>query len=134
MMRFITIVATAIAALFMAGVTVVAAPTASATGNTGMTPVVPFGKQYNVVGATDTRGLTVTNLRPSNDAIPYQPAGRLWEATVTIEAIRGGVQPFPDDFNARAANGDNYRDLFQVAAPQAVNPAVLQQGMKETGK
>src|SRR6185369_6090494 len=60
--------------------------------------------------------------------------GTLWEATATDEAIQGSVTPIVSNLNARAANGDNYRVLFQVATPQGVNPATLAQGQKTTGK
>lgn len=80
------------------------------------------------------QGWTVTNLHPSSDVIPYQPHGRLWEATATDRAIRGTVTPLVADFNARAANGQTYPELGNVATAQGVNPGNIPQGQQTTGK
>jgi hypothetical protein len=79
-------------------------------------------------------GWTVTDLKPSTDTIPYQVHGTLWEVTATNEALEGSVTPIVSNFNARAADGKNYRALFQVATPQGVNPATISQGEKTSGK
>lgn len=77
---------------------------------------------------------TVTNLKPSSDAIPYHLNGTLWEATATDEATHGSTTPIVSNFNARARNGQTYRELFQVATAQGVNPAGLAQGQQASGK
>jgi len=77
---------------------------------------------------------TVTNLKPSSDAIPYHVNGTLWEATATDEATHGSTTPIVSNFNARARNGQTYRELFQVATAQGVNPAGLAQGQQASGK
>ena len=77
---------------------------------------------------------TVSHLKPSTDAIPYQPVGTLWEATASDEAISGSVTPVISNLNARAENGDTYRVLFGVATEQGVNPSTLAQGQKTSGK
>ena len=77
---------------------------------------------------------TVSALKPSTDVIGHQVKGTLWEATATNEAIKGAVVPVISNFNARAANGDNYRVLFNVATSEGVNPATLAQGDTRTGK
>ncbi|WP_293003273.1 DUF1942 domain-containing protein [Mycobacterium sp.] len=77
---------------------------------------------------------TVSNLRPSSDTIPYHPAGTLWEATATDEASSGSTTPIVSNFNARAHSGQTYRELFQVASAQGVNPAGIAQGQKVSGK
>lgn len=95
-----------------------------------------FGTQesLNSAGGTVIAGWTVSNLEPSNDPIPYQPHGKLWEATATVKAIRGTVQPIVADFNAHSANGQNYPELGNVATAQGVNPASIPQGQQTTGK
>ncbi|MDO2394728.1 MPT63 family protein [Mycobacterium avium] len=77
---------------------------------------------------------TVTNLKPSSDAIPYHLNGTLWEATATDEATHGSTTPIVSNFNARARSGQTYRELFQVATAQGVNPAGLAQGQQTSGK
>lgn len=77
---------------------------------------------------------TVTNLKPTSDALPYQFNGTLWEATATDEATHGSTTPIVSNFNARARNGQTYRELFQVATAQGVNPSGLAQGQQASGK
>jgi hypothetical protein len=77
---------------------------------------------------------TIGDLKPSTDTIPYQAHGTLWEATATDEAVEGSVTPIVSNLNARTADGQNYRVLFEVATPQGVNPATLTEGQKTTGK
>lgn len=77
---------------------------------------------------------TVSDLKPSDDTIPYRPAGRLWEATATDEATNGSTTPIVSNFNARAHSGQSYRELFQVASSEGVNPSGLAQGQKVSGK
>ncbi|WP_131809267.1 MPT63 family protein, partial [Mycolicibacterium setense] len=80
------------------------------------------------------QGWTVTDLKPSTDTINYQPRGTLWEVTATNEALEGSVTPIVSNFNIRAADGQNYRALFQVPSTQGVNPATLAEGQKTSGK
>nr|WP_090518584.1 MPT63 family protein [Mycolicibacterium neworleansense] len=80
------------------------------------------------------QGWTVTDLKPSTDTIDYQTRGTLWEVTATNEALQGSVTPIVSNFNIRAADGQNYRALFQVPSKQGVNPATLAQGQKTSGK
>ena len=77
---------------------------------------------------------TVSNLKPSSDTIPYHPAGTLWEATATDEATHSSTTPIVSNFNARAHSGQTYRELFQIASPNGINPAGLAQGQKVSGK
>ena len=79
------------------------------------------------------RGWTVSDLRTSTDAIPYQVRGTLWEATATDEALEGAVIPIVSNLNARAEDGQTYRALFQVASPEGINPT-LAPGQQTTGK
>jgi hypothetical protein len=96
--------------------------------------VQQLGQQGQIVNGGSVQGWTVTGLQPSADTIPYQPGGALWEATATDQAITGGAVPFIPAFSARAANGDDYRSLFQVPTAQGVNPSGLAQGQSTTGK
>lgn len=117
----------------MATVAVVAlagAPAASANPS-----VAPLGTQQELTAPTgNIAAWTVSDLRTSADQLPAPLAGELWEATATVEAVRGDVTPVISDLNARAANGQNYRALFNVATPQGINPSILRQGMRSTGK
>jgi hypothetical protein len=92
------------------------------------------GTQAKLVDGNVVQGWTISDLRPSSDAIPYPVAGTLWEATATDEALQGSVTPIVSNLNARARSGETYRVLFGVATPQGVNPATLPQGEKTTGK
>lgn len=80
-------------------------------------------------------GWTVSDLKSSSDTVPgYPVAGQLWEATATVKAIRGTVTPAISQFNARTANGVNYRVLWQVASPNTISGATIPQGAQSTGK
>lgn len=94
----------------------------------------PFGSQATVNTGDVVQGWTVSDLKPSSDAIPYPVQGKLWEATATDVAMQGYVVPMVSDLNARSATGQTYRALYQVATPQGVNPATLAPGEKTTGK
>lgn len=93
-----------------------------------------FGTQALLNTGGATQGWTISNLKPSSDAIPYQAHGTLWEATATDEAIQGNATPIVYNLNARAPGGQTYPALFQVATPEGVNPAGLTQGQKTSGK
>lgn len=75
-------------------------------------------------------GYKVTGLMPSADPVPYPVAGRLWEATVTADALVGAVMPAPSLFNARAEDGANYRALNV----SSLSGAPIRSGGSSTGK
>jgi uncharacterized protein DUF1942 len=131
-MRTTTIASAAVAPLAVAAVTIATAATASAADPT----VGGFGarEQLYDAGGAVMAGWTISDLRPSSDAIPYPVAGKLYEATATVEAGQGGVTPIVSNFNARAADGGTYRALYSVATAQGVNPSTLPPGGKTTGK
>ena len=106
------------------------ATVASATTTQG------FGSQerLNEANGAVVTGYTVSGIMPSSDVIPYPVSGRLYESTLTVDAVQGSVTPLIPLFNARAQNGDTYRVLANVATPQGVSPATLQQGGRSTGK
>lgn len=99
-----------------------------------------FGVQETLKNFTDLSnfnseiGYTVSTLVPSRDVVPYPVAGRLWEATVTAQSLRGTVTPAVPDFNARTESGIDYRELANVSAPQGLNGGPLPEGATTTGK
>jgi hypothetical protein len=122
---------TVLAAAATAGaVGLITAPISSAEDVTTTT----VGSQAKLVDGNVIQGWTISDLRPSSDAIPYPVAGTLWEATATDEALQGSVTPIVSNLNARARSGEAYRVLFGVATPQGVNPATIPQGEKTSGK
>lgn len=131
-MRITTKTAMAALALVLAVFGVVGAPAASAYPNTGH-----LGSALTMVDSVGQVELswTVSNLRTSSDTVPgYPVAGRLWEATATVNAIRGTVTPAISQFNARTGDGVNYRVLWQVAAPTTISGASIPQGGQASGK
>lgn len=93
-----------------------------------------IGEQARLDDGTVVQGWTITDLKTSTDAIPYQVQGTLWEATATDEAIEGAATPIVSNLNARTSDGQTYRALFQVPTPEGVNPATLAPGETTTGK
>ena len=80
-------------------------------------------------------GWKVSDLKSSTDTIPgYPVAGQLWEATATVNAIPGTVTPAISQFNARTADGIDYRVLWQAATPNTISGATIPQGARSTGK
>ena len=97
-MKITTTVLSAVAAVGIA-VSVATAPTASAYSTVGK--FGSYEKLYDAGGAIVT-AWTVNNLKPSTDTIADYPlAGKLWEATATIKAVRGTVTPLIPNLNAR---------------------------------
>ncbi len=125
---------TAVAAFGLSvGIGIACAPGASAA-------IPQVGKLGSELRMTDTVGQvvlswTVSNLRPSSDPMPGFPvAGKVWEATATVKAIRGSVTPAISQFNAVAPNRAAYRVLWQVASPTNISGATIPQGAQSTGK
>lgn len=126
-----TTVKTAIgaAAIATAGVfgaaTAVAAPPA----------IQDFGTSQQLVDGPMVTDYTVSNLQPSNVTIPgYTPHGQLYQADVTAKSDSGTVTPLISDFNARAADGTTYRVIDNVAVPNGISPAPINQGQQASGK
>lgn len=93
-----------------------------------------FGDAAEIVNGSVVQEWTVNDLKPSGDVIPHAVVGTLWEAVATDTAVQGSVVPVVPNFNARARSGQTYRVLWGAATPQGVNPSVLGQGEKTTGK
>jgi Domain of unknown function (DUF1942) len=132
-MKITTMIMTAIAVAGMATIAVTGAPIAKSTY-----PVA--GKLGSEITMTDSvgqveLGWTVSDLKSSADTIPgYPVAGKLWEATATVKAIRGTVTPAISQFNARTAGGTNYRVLWQAAGTDTISGATIPQGAQSSGK
>lgn len=123
----------AVEAVVMAMIGVADAPSASAAY-----PIV--GKLGSELTMTDSVGQvvlawTVADLKPSTDpTLGYTPAGKLWEATATVRAIRGSVTPAISQFNAVAPDQAAYRVLWYVLSPTNISGATIPEGAQSTGK
>ncbi len=132
-MKITRMIVTALATAIMAMIGVTDAPIASAAN-----PMV--GKLGSELTMTDSVGQVVLSwkvgdLKPSTDVMPdYPVAGKLWEATATVKAIRGSVTPAISQFNAVAPNQAAYRVLWQVASPTNISGATILEGAQSTGK
>lgn len=130
-MKFMTAAMVAAGALAAAGA--LGAPIAIAEPGDALA-THPIGTQGTVADGPSLQGWTVSELRPSSDAIDYQPHGTLWEAAATDEALQGSVIPIVANFSARSAGGQDYPALFSVPTPHGVSPGILGQGEKTSGK
>ncbi len=131
-MKITATIKTVLAVLAMATIATVTAPIAFAYPVTGK-----FGSELTMTDSVGqvVLGWTVTDLKSSADTVPgYPVAGQLWEATATVKAISGTVTPAISQFNARTANGVNYRVLWQAAAPNGISGATIPEGQQSTGK
>jgi Domain of unknown function (DUF1942) len=93
-----------------------------------------FGTSEQLVDGPLVTAYTVSNLQPSSAMIPgYTPQGHLYQAKITAQANSGTITPVVSDFNARAANGQQYRVIDTVALPNGLNPAPITQGNQASG-
>lgn len=133
-MKIISVLKMALATLIMATIAAVVAPMAAAANY----PVV--GKLGDTLEMVDTVGQVdfswkVDGLqRSSATPLHYPVAGQVWEATATVNAVRGPVTPAISQFNAVAPNQAAYRVLWQVAGPDTISGATIPQGATATGK
>jgi hypothetical protein len=128
-MKVSTAVKTAAAAGGIAAASVFAATPASAAPN-----IQGFGSSQQLIEGPLITNYTVSNLQPSNVAIPgYNPKGTLYQADVSARSDGGVVTPMVNDFIARGPNGQNYRVIDKVGAPNGLNPAPIAQGTESTG-
>jgi len=125
-----TTVKTAIGTAGIAAVSVVAAAAVSAAPPN----IQGFGTSEPLIDGPLVTTYTVSNLQPSNIAIPgFTPKGTLYQADITARSDGGIVTPMVNDFIARGPNGQNYRVIDKVAAPGSLNPAPIPQGTESTG-
>src|SRR6201996_6328435 len=123
-------VKTAIGAAGITAASVVAAAAASAAPPN----IQGFGTSEPLIDGPLVTNYTVSNLQPSNVAIPgYTPKGTLYQADITVRSDAGLVTPMVNDFIARGPNGQNYRVIDKVQAPGSLNPAPIPQGSESTG-
>jgi hypothetical protein len=125
-------VLSAAAVVATAAIGIGSAPTASAYSTVGKFGA--YQRLYDADGAVVT-AWTVSDLEPSRDTVPDYPlAGKLWQATATVKAVRGSVTPLIPALNARADNGQNYQVLWQAFTPVGISGATIAQGGKSSGK
>jgi hypothetical protein len=121
---------TAIGAAGIASVTIFTAATAAAVDPT----VQRLGSTEQLVDGPLVTAYTVSNLQQSNVTLPViGPQGQIWQADVTAAANSGTVTPLVADFNARAADGTNYR-VIEEGTPDGLSPAPIVQGGQSVGK
>jgi hypothetical protein len=131
-MKLTTMIRTTVAIVGIS--TIAAAPIASAAAY----PVA--GKLGSELTMTDSVGQVVlgwkvSDLKSSADMVSgYPVAGQLWEATATVNAISGPVTPAISQFNARTADGVEYRVLWQAAGPNTISGGTIPQGEQSSGK
>lgn len=130
-------VAAAVAAAAALAITSVprasATPTTARLGTAQTIEDITDDPDTGVYSVCDT-SLTVANLQPSRDIVDAPLAGRLWEATVTVHPVQCFAAPGIPFFNARSADADNYRVLYQVATPNGLSPAPVPPGGQAAGK
>src|ERR1700742_5277913 len=125
-----TTVKTAIGAAGIAAVSVVAAATASAAPPN----IQGFGTSEPLIDGPMVTNYTVSNLQPSNIAIPgYTPKGTLYQADVVARSDGGTVTPQARDFPARGPNGQTYKLIDSVEGPNGLNSAPIPQGSQTKG-
>jgi len=125
-----TTVKTAVGAAGIAAVSVFAAATASAAPPN----IQGFGTSESLIDGPLVTAYTVSNLQPSSTVIPgYTPKGTLYQADISARSDGGIVTPMVNDFIARGPNGQNYRVIDKVGAPNGLNPAPIAQGSESTG-
>lgn len=128
-MKVTTAVKTAAVAGGIAVASVFAAMPASAAPN-----IQGFGTSQQLIEGPLITNYTVSNLQPSSVAIPgYTPKGTLYQADISARSDGGIVTPMVNDFIARGPNGQNYRVIDKVGAPNGLSPAPISQGTESTG-
>jgi hypothetical protein len=73
-------------------------------------------------------------LMPSSDTILYPVAGRLYEATVKVDAPASRATPVVPNFNVRAENSQLYQALANVFTPQGRQGGAVPPGGSSSGK
>lgn len=122
----------AAAAAVAAGVALGTASVASATDS-----IQVFGEEQtinDVASGGPLIGYTASGLMPSSDTIPYPVAGRLYEATLTVNAFGNWATPVIPRFNARAENGQGYPAISNVFIPQAIQGNAVPPNGSSSGK
>jgi hypothetical protein len=123
----------------LAAATAVAAGLALGTAGiaTATDSIQQFGVEQtinDVASGGPLIGYVVTDLQPSTDSIPYPVAGRLWEATLTVNAFGNWANPVLPRFNARAENGQGYQAITNVFIPTAIQGNAVPPNGTSSGK
>jgi Domain of unknown function (DUF1942) len=119
------------------GATAIAVSIAAATvvPASAVDNIQPFGKQELIkdyLSGAPVIGYTVMDLKPSSDPVPA--AGRLFEATMKVDAPGGWATPMIPLFMARAENSQAYRVVANAPSPQALPGGAVPPGGSSTGK
>jgi hypothetical protein len=94
-----------------------------------------FGSHQQLAAGGTVQDWTVTDMKPSADAAPGYPlAGRLWEATASVQATSGTITPIIPNFRAHTTDGGIVPVLWQLASPQSIPGSTIAQGQMSTGK
>jgi Domain of unknown function (DUF1942) len=129
--RKLGMIAAVATALLMVGVAIPA--TASAANECPHRFGAP--QRLEDAGGAVVQEWTVTDLRQSSDSAPGYPlAGRLWEATASVQAVSGSVTPIIPNIRAVSASRTNYPVMWQLSSPAGISGATLAQGQTSTGK
>jgi ribosomal protein S16 len=125
-----TTVQTVIGAAGIAAVGVFAPAAASAAPPN----IQEFGTSESLIDGPMVTAYTVSTLQPSTIAIPgYTPKGTLYQADITATSDGGTVTPTVKDFSARGPNGQTYKLMDKVEAPNGLDPASIPQGSESRG-
>jgi hypothetical protein len=122
-----------LAALILAAAVMIALAASTVFTASAANNIRVFGQQETLndyVTGAPMIGYTVDGLMPSTDAVPHN--GRLYEATVTVDALGGWAAPLIPLFNARAQSGQTYRVIED--APGGLSGAAVPPGVSTTGK
>ncbi|MGV0837469.1 DUF1942 domain-containing protein [Mycolicibacterium thermoresistibile] len=115
-----------------------AAAVGLAFGGAGTAAGQPSTAEFDATQELHDGGVTIAytleELEPSDDTVGNVALqGQLWEVSVTVEAVDGAVTPVIPFFNARAADGQNYRALFGAVGEEALSGATLDPGEQTEG-
>ena len=125
-------------AKFAAATAVAASVALGATGVASATDSIQaFGEEQtinDVASGGPLIGYTVTDLAPSTDTIPYPVAGRLYDATLKVNAFGNWANPVIPRFIARAENGQGYPAITGVFIPQAIQGNAVPPNGSSSGK
>jgi hypothetical protein len=107
---------------------------AAASSSAAPPTIQEFGTTESLTDGPMITAYTVSNLQPSTVAIPgYTPKGTLYQADITATSDGGTVTPTVEAFSARGPNGQTYKLIDKVEAPNGLDPAPIPQGSESRG-
>lgn len=113
-----------------------AAPTFAPLAVAAMPCGHQFGspQQLTDAGGAVIQEWVISDLRKSSADLPgFTAPGQLWEASATVRAVTGAVTPIIPNLYAVTADGQRYPVLWQIASPQGLPAATLDQGQASSG-